>query len=89
MTSAESLPLVIAPPPDGGSLVTRHRILHWKPCSGSQKIGADASGLRANFRTWDKIWACRVAKEALGHQIGTPVERAYRRMNNFERRRKG
>jgi hypothetical protein len=50
MTSAESLPLVIAPPPDGGSLVTRHRILHWKPCSGSQKIGADASWSAGEFQ---------------------------------------
>jgi hypothetical protein len=26
-------------------------------------------------------------EEALGHQIGTPVERAYGRTTNFERRR--
>ena len=46
-------------------------------------------GLRATFRTWgeDAGFPRDLLEEALGHQIGTPVERAYRRTDNFERRR--
>jgi integrase len=46
-------------------------------------------GLRATFRTWgeDVGFPRDLLEEALGHQIGTPVERAYRRTDNFERRR--
>ena len=46
-------------------------------------------GLRATFRTWgqDAGFARDLLEELLGHQIGTAVERAYRRTDNFERRR--
>ena len=46
-------------------------------------------GLRATFRTWgeDAGFARELLEEALGHQIGSAVERAYRRTDSFERRR--
>jgi integrase len=46
-------------------------------------------GLRATFRTWgeDVGFPRDLLEEALGHQIGTAVERAYRRTDSFERRR--
>jgi integrase len=46
-------------------------------------------GLRATFRTWgdDAGHPRELLEEALGHQIGTAVERAYRRTDSFERRR--
>jgi integrase len=46
-------------------------------------------GLRATFRTWgeDVGFPRDLLEESLGHQVGTAVERAYRRTDNFERRR--
>jgi integrase len=46
-------------------------------------------GLRATLRTWgeDVGFPRELLEEALGHQIGTAVERAYRRTDSFERRR--
>jgi len=46
-------------------------------------------GLRATFRTWgeDKGLSRDLLEEALGHQIGNAVERAYRRTDSFDRRR--
>jgi integrase len=46
-------------------------------------------GLRSTFRTWgeDTGFARDLLEEALGHRIGTPVERAYRRTDNFDGRR--
>jgi integrase len=46
-------------------------------------------GLRATFRTWgeDAGFPRDLLEGSLGHQIGTAVERAYRRTDNFERRR--
>src|SRR4051794_33743764 len=46
-------------------------------------------GLRATFRTWgeDVGFPRELLEEALGHQIGSAVERAYRRTDSFERRR--
>ena len=46
-------------------------------------------GLRATFRTWgeDTGFPRDLLEESLGHQIGTAVERAYRRTDSFERRR--
>jgi len=46
-------------------------------------------GLRATFRTWgeDEGFARELLEEALGHQIGNAVERAYRRTDSFDRRR--
>ena len=47
-------------------------------------------GLRATFRTWgeDAGFARDLLEELLGHPIGTAVERAYRRTDSFDRRRK-
>jgi integrase len=47
-------------------------------------------GLRATFRTWgeDAGFSRDLLEEALGHQVGTAVERAYRRTDSFDRRRK-
>jgi len=46
-------------------------------------------GLRATFRTWgeDAGFSRDLLEESLGHQIGTAVERAYRRTDSFDRRR--
>ena len=46
-------------------------------------------GLRATFRTWgeDAGFPRDLLEESLGHQIGTAVERAYRRTDSFDRRR--
>ena len=46
-------------------------------------------GLRATFRTWgeDAGFSRDLLEEALGHQIGSAVERAYRRTDSFDRRR--
>ena len=46
-------------------------------------------GLRATFRTWgeDVGFPRDLLEESLGHQIGTAVERAYRRTDSFDRRR--
>jgi integrase len=46
-------------------------------------------GLRATFRTWgeDAGFARELLEESLGHQVGTAVERAYRRTDSFDRRR--
>jgi integrase len=46
-------------------------------------------GLRATFRTWeeDAGFPRDLLEEALGHQIGTAVERAYQRTDCFDRRR--
>ena len=43
-------------------------------------------GLRATFRTWgeDVGFPRELLEEALGHQIGTAVERAYRRTDSFD-----
>jgi len=46
-------------------------------------------GLRATFRTWgeDAAFPRELLEEALGHQVGNAVERAYRRTDSFDRRR--
>jgi integrase len=46
-------------------------------------------GLRATFRTWgeDVGFPRDLLEESLGHQVGTAVERAYRRTDSFDRRR--
>jgi integrase len=46
-------------------------------------------GLRATFRTWgeDAGFPRDLLEESLGHQIGSAVERAYRRTDGFDRRR--
>jgi integrase len=46
-------------------------------------------GLRATFRTWgeDAGFPRDLLEESLGHQVGTAVERAYRRTDSIDRRR--
>ena len=49
-----------------------------------------AHGFRATFRTWAEEVATfphAVIEQAMGHQVGTQVERAYRRTDVLERRR--
>ena len=47
-------------------------------------------GFRATFRTWaeeETHYPRAVMEQALGHQVGTEVERAYRRTDVLEKRR--
>jgi integrase len=49
-----------------------------------------AHGFRATFRTWaDEVATVphAVIEQAMGHQVGTQVERAYRRTDVLEKRR--
>lgn len=49
-----------------------------------------AHGFRATFRTWAEEvtgFPHAVIEEAMGHQIGNRVERAYRRTDVLEKRR--
>jgi integrase len=74
-----------------GLLRNMNRDADGKPRWADPKSGRPITphGLRATFRTWgeDTGFPRDLLEEALGHQIGTPVERAYRRTDNFERRR--
>jgi integrase len=57
------------------------------PASGR---GITAHGFRATFRTWAEEVATfphAVIEQAMGHQVGTQVERAYRRTDVLEKRR--
>ena len=50
-----------------------------------------AHGFRATFRTWAEEVATvphAVVEQAMGHQVGTQVERAYRRTDVLDQRRK-
>ena len=49
-----------------------------------------AHGFRATFRTWAEEVATvphAVIEQAMGHQVGTQVERAYRRTDILDKRR--
>ena len=51
---------------------------------------ATAHGFRATFRTWAEEvtgFPHAVIEEAMGHQVGNHVERAYRRTDVLEKRR--
>jgi integrase len=57
------------------------------PASGKR---ITAHGFRATFRTWAEEVATfphAVIEQAMGHQVGTQVERAYRRTDVLEKRR--
>ena len=57
------------------------------PASGKR---ITAHGFRATFRTWAEEIATYphvVIEQAMGHQVGTQVERAYRRTDILEKRR--
>ena len=50
-----------------------------------------AHGFRATFRTWAEEVATvphAVIEQAMGHQVGSQVERSYRRTDILEKRRK-
>jgi integrase len=50
-----------------------------------------AHGFRATFRTWAEEVATvphAVVEQARGHQVGTQVERAYRRTDVLDKRRR-
>jgi integrase len=57
------------------------------PASGRR---ITAHGFRATFRTWAEEVATfphAVVEQAMGHQVGTQVERAYRRTDVLDKRR--
>jgi integrase len=61
----------------------------WIDPSSSKPI--TAHGFRATFRTWAEEIATfphAVIEQAMGHQVGGQVERAYRRTDVLEQRRK-
>ena len=72
-------------------LIDRNRDELGQPRWADRKSGRSITpqGLHATFRTWgeDVGFPRELLEEALGHQIGTAVERAYRRTDSFERRR--
>ena len=54
------------------------------------RAGQAEHGFRATFRTWAEEVATfphAVVEQAMGHQVGTVVERAYRRTDVLEKRR--
>ena len=58
------------------------------PASGKP---VTAHGFRSSFRTWGEevaIFPHAVIEQAMGHQVGNQVERAYRRTDVLEKRRK-
>ena len=60
----------------------------WTDPAGDRPI--TAHGFRATFRTWAEEVATfphAVIEQAMGHQVGTQVERAYRRTDVLEKRR--
>jgi integrase len=60
----------------------------WLDASDGRRI--TAHGFRATFRTWAEEvtgFPHAVIEEAMGHQVGNPVERAYRRTDVLEKRR--
>jgi integrase len=53
--------------------------------------GLTVHGFRSTFRTWAEErtnYPREVAEQALAHTIGSAVERAYRRTDLFEKRRR-
>ncbi len=61
----------------------------WRDPSDGRAI--TTHGFRATFKTWceeSMTFPHNVVEQALGHQIGTEVERAYRRTDVLEARRK-
>jgi integrase len=60
----------------------------WRDPASSRPI--TAHGFRATFRTWAEEVATfphAVIEQAMGHQVGTQVERAYRRTDVLDKRR--
>jgi integrase len=61
----------------------------WLDSASSRPI--TAHGFRATFRTWAEEVATvphAVVEQAMGHQVGTQVERAYRRTDVLDKRRR-
>ena len=60
----------------------------WTDSANGRRI--TAHGFRATFRTWAEEvtgFPHAVIEQAMGHQVGTQVERAYRRTDVLEKRR--
>jgi integrase len=58
---------------------------------GDLRPDVTVHGFRSTFRTWAEErtnYSREVAEQALAHSIGTAVERAYRRTDLFEKRRR-
>ena len=54
------------------------------------KVNATVHGFRSSFRDWcgnETVYPREIAEHALGHLVGSKVERAYRRSDALERRR--
>lgn len=56
----------------------------------SVRTGYVVHGLRSGFRDWaaERGYDREIAEEALAHRVGNQVERAYRRTDLLEQRRK-
>jgi integrase len=81
--------LVFAPGRDGAVMsdTTLRRNVLCKLGRGAVTV----HGFRATFRTWaaeQTNFAPEIAEQALAHTVGTAVERAYKRTDLFDRRRK-
>jgi integrase len=78
----------IFPAARGGALNYREA---WQVLRGMGHAGLTVHGFRSAFRTWAEeltSYPHHVIEQALAHTIGTAVERAYRRTDMFEQRRK-
>jgi integrase len=67
-----------------------HRSAMWLVL-GDLRPDVTVHGFRSTFRTWAEErtnYSREVAEQALAHSIGTAVERAYRRTDLFEKRRR-
>ena len=54
------------------------------------RVNATVHGFRSSFRDWagnETTTPREIAEHALGHRVGSEVERAYRRGDALERRR--
>jgi integrase len=76
-------------PGQPGKALGRNAVLAALKSAGYEH--ATTHGFRASFRTWaaeSTSFASEIAEAALGHQVGSAVERAYRRGDFFTKRRR-
>jgi integrase len=96
--SAQALAILESPPRFEGEKYIFPGIKRGKPIGqvamlrALQRVEPDATvhGLRASFRTWaeEQTGFPRIVCEmSLGHEVGSDVERSYRRTDLFDRRR--
>jgi integrase len=72
------------------TLLRRMNVAHEKWVDAADGRPITAHGFRATFRTWAEEvtgFPHAVIEEAMGHQVGNQVERAYRRTDVLEKRR--